>query len=376
MNFKILSLSLYFSILFNISGVLGFFFTGLDVSKYNFFIAFLFLFPLFFYFSSYFLHFSVSNRKTKHAGFFIIFLICVIISVSFSIIHGEQLKLLRDVLYMFFFFFFVCFFSVLENKNEESFHMFISYFLSFNLMFFVFVGILLGRFDVQGRFIGMMDSSAILGVSLSFFILIVFEIKNYFSRKHFLLLIVISTFSLFMTGSRAPLLIVLLYFIFLIAYNLKFIFYFLLVIIVVSLSFIDFSWLLGQDSSLRILSTADIEGGSLGTRLSWYLTLLFGLYKNYFFGGYGAGASEVLIGYIPHFDLLRFWYDYSLIFILFFLIFLILPVFITRSSHKKEKIFFIFTLFLLVSLHNAFQSPNLIFLFSMTVFLISRGKKV
>jgi hypothetical protein len=67
----------------------------------------------------------------------------------------------------------------------------------------------------------------------------------------------------------------------------------------------------------RVVSAEDIEQGSLATRLVWTIMLWEDISRSGFFGGFGAGEAERAISLLPHFDVLRFWYDYSIVFVIF-----------------------------------------------------------
>lgn len=77
---------------------------------------------------------------------------------------------------------------------------------------------------------------------------------------------------------------------------------------------------LGISVDLRVLSIQDADGGSIATRLAWYQAVWTGLKSSTFIGGFGPGSSEATLGYLPHFDLLRYWFDYSVIYVFGFLL--------------------------------------------------------
>lgn len=131
----------------------------------------------------------------------------------------------------------------------------------------------------------------------------------------------------------------------------------------------------------RVLSVDDIKTGSLNTRLTWYLLLVDSLRENSFFvGGLGAGASEAKIGFITHFDFLRFWYDYSIFFVLAFL-FLIYYFYLKQSlinvrnvlrDWRRLTFLSIFSLnIILLSMHNAFQTPSFLMLLAIYIVTIN-----
>ncbi|WP_198399280.1 hypothetical protein [Caballeronia calidae] len=127
----------------------------------------------------------------------------------------------------------------------------------------------------------------------------------------------------------------------------------------------------GDASTSRIFAQKGADGGSLETRSGWYLTILLGLRNNFFLGGFGAGAAERLTGYITHFDLLRYWYDYSIFFLLLF-VYLIYKA--HRCSDAPSDMHtrwyslligpFVILNSTLLSMHNMFQVPGMILLFA------------
>lgn len=73
-----------------------------------------------------------------------------------------------------------------------------------------------------------------------------------------------------------------------------------------------------QLENIRIFSIRDVQYGSIASRLYWYQSVFSALRSTHFFGGYGPGASEMLLGELTHFDLLRYWYDYSIVYLIGF----------------------------------------------------------
>lgn len=91
--------------------------------------------------------------------------------------------------------------------------------------------------------------------------------------------------------------------------------------VVVLLAIVVGLWNAGVMAELgesRVLSSADAEGGSIASRTYWILLLSQDLMSGGVLGGFGAGAAEARIGLLPHFDVLRFWYDYSGLFVVLF----------------------------------------------------------
>jgi hypothetical protein len=137
-------------------------------------------------------------------------------------------------------------------------------------------------------------------------------------------------------------------------------------------------------SDFRIFSQADSDGGSLQTRTSWYADILNGLSRDDYVGGFGAGAAERLTGYITHFDILRYWYDYSIFYVGIFL-FSILKMYRLggRVSCRGSVLYsaliypFVAMNMLLLSMHNVFQIPGLVLLVAIYLnnYLVQRGRK-
>jgi hypothetical protein len=115
------------------------------------------------------------------------------------------------------------------------------------------------------------------------------------------------------------------------------------------------------------------DGGSANTRFDWYYDLFLHLKSTLFIGGKGGGYSEFVIGNLPHFDLLRFWLDYSVVFIILFFILLFLVVSLFSQDILLLGLFSI-GLFILLSLHNMFQAPMLIFTYVFVLFEMRNEK--
>lgn len=125
---------------------------------------------------------------------------------------------------------------------------------------------------------------------------------------------------------------------------------------------------LSKSQSTRVLSVSDIEQGSLATRIAWYAVLLAYIWNNSFLmlGGFGSGAAEELIGFVAHFDFLRYWFDYGLLFLFLSVLALICMAKALRvdsqNKLKFEALVFVVLFFLLLSMHNILQSPSSIIL--------------
>ena len=121
--------------------------------------------------------------------------------------------------------------------------------------------------------------------------------------------------------------------------------------------FTDFGVISGFGTQYRILSVSDVEGGSIGTRFLWYSDVWAKIIESDFIGGFGAGSHEIVTrGYLMHFEILRFWYDYS-IFVLCFLVALIY-IYAIGFDFVSGLIYFV-VVFLLPAFHNFLQAPDL-----------------
>jgi hypothetical protein len=117
----------------------------------------------------------------------------------------------------------------------------------------------------------------------------------------------------------------------------------------------------------RVFQLNRFEFGSIPTRLSFYKGLIAGLGDSFYLGGYSPGSAEAKLGLLPHFDLLRFWYDYSLLGLLLWLLLLAgivyLALRIADPERKRRRLAsgawaaWLVVMTLLASVHNVFQTP-------------------
>jgi hypothetical protein len=109
--------------------------------------------------------------------------------------------------------------------------------------------------------------------------------------------------------------------------------------------------------SSRVLSVQDQnEVGSLATRLQWIFLILDHLRENGVLGGFGPGQAREYIGVFLHFDLLKTYYDYS---ILGFLALVSAAYYSCRKSTRIASLC-VMLIMLLLSLHNLVVSPILL----------------
>jgi hypothetical protein len=122
----------------------------------------------------------------------------------------------------------------------------------------------------------------------------------------------------------------------------------------------------------RVVSAEDIEQGSLATRLVWTVMLWEDIKNSGYFGGFGAGEAERAISLLPHFDVLRFWYDYSIIFVIFMAAILFGGLIkyldgAKQSGRKWVLILYMMLLVLILSTHNIFQDAAMSVLLATTL---------
>lgn len=135
-------------------------------------------------------------------------------------------------------------------------------------------------------------------------------------------------------------------------------------IIVIWIFLPELNQLLDMAGTLRAFSFEDIESGSIFSRLFWYSTVLESLSSENLFGGFGAGASERLLGLLTHFDFLRFWYDYTLLFSIVFMgilyhIYYYNRIYKTVLHKYIDGALFTIIIFTLMG-HNVFQSFTMV----------------
>ena len=122
----------------------------------------------------------------------------------------------------------------------------------------------------------------------------------------------------------------------------------------------------------RVVSAEDIEQGSLATRWVWTGMLWREISESGYLGGFGAGQSERLVGFLPHFDILRFWYDYSIVFVVIMAVVLFagLTKYLDgekRSNRELAYLFYMLFLVLVLSTHNVFQDTGMSVLIATTL---------
>lgn len=295
---------------------------------------------------------------------FIIFLFSIIIS---SFVFFEKLKVLRDAIYIstYFSIILTCCILLLKTYGKYFFKGFFSAYLLINLTVLPIIALLLGFFDsTEGRFEGIFGAATLNGnIAAMFGAFLILKGRTYYSALTCWFLICASIIIVFTAGTRSALLII---------------FAALCVLGLVS-DYRKYFWTLGGGVSLllftflinyqdqiavlieqtafanRLVSADDVEGGSLATRINWYYTLGNRLVLDNLIGGFGAGSAESYLGYIPHFDFLKNYYDYSFAGGVVYLIFIIL-ISTTGKTHFTIYSFFVY---FMICFHNAFLVPVL-----------------
>jgi hypothetical protein len=374
----------YFSLLINIDGIINALNPShLSPGSFNYILFFLFLMPsLGMVFSVFFILKEKSlNTTNLMLAFFAVLLSLFTVLVCYDDI--KYTKAFRDSSYICFFYFFVSFASGAFRINERLLIKFLKLFVILNIIVFPCWGLIADNFDYEYRFSGMQLSPAVFGTSLSLFFIIISNSK--FGICNRLILYALCLMQIFLTGSRAALIVVLFYKLFYYFFEVKDKSPIKILIILIPLTIIIFAsgmlspnyWtgIIDLFGANRIFSVGDIEGGSLDTRVNWYIMMWDRISDNGFIGGYGAGSSEKMLGFISHFDLLRFWYDYSVFFMIIFFLSLYFIFRLNGDSFLKwwvaMRFLFMIALITLVSFHNVFQAPSLLFLLALTLSLLS-----
>ena len=122
----------------------------------------------------------------------------------------------------------------------------------------------------------------------------------------------------------------------------------------------------------RVVSAEDLEQGSLQTRVVWTAMLWSDIRQSGYLGGFGAGEAERAIGFLPHFDVLRFWYDYSIVFVIVMAVILFVGLTkyfdgVERSNREMVYVFYMMFLVLILSTHNIFQDTAMSILMATTL---------
>lgn len=326
----------------------------------------------------------VENEEAGVSPLFISTLFLSVLMILFSLKWMDDVKLFRDLIYLWLIYLAYQLFHWGTLKKNIRSRDFINGFVFSFIVLFPLLNIFYSfGIDIE-RFSGWVLSKPQFANMVLITGLIFFNQSGSNKRKHIVGILCLSL--IFASGTRTTLLIFILYY----AYH-----FFLLhsenvgkrLLIVSTVSillgvgiFIFIQPYLDSiaafSANFRALSFEDIEDGSIFSRLSWYSAIFGSLLERNLLGGFGAGASENLLGLLPHFDFLRFWYDYSIIFAVGFMVNLIYMY----IEHNKFKTFthkimdstvFVIIIFTLMG-HNVFQSFDMVLM--IMVYIMSIGK--
>ncbi len=129
----------------------------------------------------------------------------------------------------------------------------------------------------------------------------------------------------------------------------------------------------------RVLQFTKWRFGSIPTRLSFYKGLISDMRGSLYIGGYGPGSAEAKQNVLPHFDLLRFWHDYSVFGMLLWLLLPLCMFYVAlryaagRVHHRLTVItwaVWLFAMTVLVGAHNIFQTPIGVVVFALFLALV------
>jgi hypothetical protein len=129
----------------------------------------------------------------------------------------------------------------------------------------------------------------------------------------------------------------------------------------------------------RVFQFTKWQSGSIPTRLSFYKGLISDMRGSFYIGGYGPGSAEARGGVLPHFDLLRFWHDYSVFGMLLWLLlavcmFSVALRYAAGGTHRSLTVtawaVWLFAMTVLVGLHNTFQTPIGVAVFAVFLALV------
>lgn len=130
----------------------------------------------------------------------------------------------------------------------------------------------------------------------------------------------------------------------------------------------------------RVFQFTEWRFGSFPTRLSFYKELFSGMRGSLYIGGYTPGSAEARMNVLPHFDLLRFWYDYSVFGMVLWLLLAVCMFYVAlrhagdgRGRRRLTVIAWagwLFAMTMLVGAHNIFQTPIGVVVFALFLALV------
>lgn len=291
--------------------------------------------------------------------------------------EGSTLKLFRDYAYIAIFLMSFLLIRRMAIDNTIDARLFALYLAILTIIAFPILGLITGMQGYDGRFPGFMLSPPIFANTVMISYLIARNAR--LGARWTWLLFCCASIFVFLSGTRSPLLTLIIYELIIIGSaelvsRNRTIYILTMGIGLSALAgvIVDFYGnIAGGHPGSRIFAQQDSDGGSLQTRSTWYYEIFESLAKDHYIGGFGAGAAERLTGYITHFDLLRYWYDYSVLYVVIFLCAIYKMYRVASRNFEFNSKLYEFILFpfivlnvVLISMHNAFQAPGLVILFA------------
>jgi len=381
-------LGLFVAVIINISGIIKIISnTNISPGQYSPYVTPI-IFLLFILLLSFY---NVVIPKIKNYQlFYLLFFFLVILIFLFSFKTGNIIQGLKDLVYILLIISFYHVLVLLNKSDQFDEGVYVKSLIFISGFFFPLIAFMI--FGYSGRFGGLTLSKPIFGNMYVVYTMMLISIHAF--KKPFLnIIILLFILPVILSGSRTALYLIIILFI-LLNWRSKNenVYYLKSSKVLFSIIFIIFSVFITSgyfvSSGLRVFDFSDVGvydggvlsyggSGSISTRLLWYYKLLMNISKNYFIGGFGAGSSETLIGYLPHFDFLRYWYDYSILFPLIFIIFLFkinnYYKIKNNTSYYKALIYLSYFFIIILSMHNIFQEPGFVLLVTSYIYILNKN---
>lgn len=285
-------------------------------------------------------------------------------------VGGLVVKLLRDLVYLWLVVLTVVGIRSLEDRRLLDWSTMVTTMLLVGTLIMPLGALMGGMFDVRGRFMGFSLSPSMFAVTLVMLCVIGYRVIQ--RRALWWLCFGLSVVWTVLSGTRTALALLLMLFGMAmytgysgpnrrrIAASARLL---ILTVMIVVIG-LGLEWLMEARLEFRVVDFSDVGGGSIASRLGWYAVTWQNIAATNFVGGLGAGASERMTGVLTHFDVLRYWHDYSVVYLVTFGALLLeatrmggVPV--TDSYRLVGVVDRLFALgaVLVLSTHNVFQSP-------------------
>lgn len=359
-QFYLIFVSLIISIFIHSDGIIKLFSNNYTAGSFNF-IRIIILFSL-----SLILILSLKVISKKQAFIIILGLLSFSI-VLLNSLHGNANQAIYDSICIITFFM-IC--SIFKNEriyNTNIIFYGFGYLFIWSILFTIIAIYFENYYDESFRFSGIFPTSSIFAISTALILVITAKLGrgNIFN-------ISISVFMISLSGTRVALFVACVAPIYMLINNNEKSFnkIFIMMVSISAWFFIQF-YFIDHISSLRIISFDD-QLGSSNTRIYWYQRAWDYIISTSFFGG-GSQSFYLTNGNLLHFDLLRFWVDYSIISVIVILMVVIFILIDNSYNFLYFLIFFIFV-FIFPGFHNALQAPELILLCAVALAVPSQYK--